>query len=96
MSDQYKHDGDGVAAVITDLKTKLDNYKDVIMQLNSLIDTINGSGAWKDNSVKTSFISTCNSYLSIYKNLSTAMENYINYLSRKSDAADALERAFAG
>lgn len=96
MDDRYKHDHDGILAVVLELKSQLDSYKDVIMQLNSLIETINGSTSWKDESVKTSFISTCNSYLSIYKNLSTVMEKYINYLSTKSDAADSLERAFSG
>lgn len=96
MGDRYKHDPGAVSSVISKLKSKLDTYKDIVTQLNTLIDSINGSGAWKDASIKSSFISTCNSYLTIYKNLSSVMEKYINYLTAKSDAADSLERAFSG
>ena len=96
MGDNYKHIPEGVSSVINNLKTILDDYKDRIVELETLVNEINGSTDWKDISVKTSFINTCVSYITIYKNLSVVMENYISYLTGKSDTATALERAYSG
>lgn len=96
MGDNYKHIPEGVSSIITNLKTILEDYKDRIVELETLVNEINGSTDWKDASVKTSFINTCNSYITIYKNLATIMEKYISYLTGKSDTATALERAYSG
>lgn len=95
MSDAYKYDLDNIYQVINVLKTKLEDYRDIISQLTDLIDEINSSASWKDVSVKSSFISTCNAYMSIYRNVSIFMDKYINYLTKKAEGADALEKAFS-
>ena len=79
MGDRYKHDADGVSIVVSSLQNLLGDYKDRILELKNLIDVINGSESWIDKDVKTSFVNTCNSYLTLYKDLATAMEKYINY-----------------
>lgn len=95
MSDSYYHDADGIASVVNALKSDIDSYKGKISEIDTLINEINGSSAWKDAQVKTSFIETCQSYMTIYKELTTSMENYVSGLSDKSDGFSSIESAFS-
>ncbi len=95
MSDSYKHIPEGVSSIISSLKEVIDDYKDKVTELTLLINEIATSPSWKDASVKTSFVATANSYISMYQEVVTSMENYVNYLTKKSESADALEEAFA-
>lgn len=95
MGDTYKHDAEGVASIVSSLKNTINDYKDKVIEITNLVNTINGSTSWKDVQVKTSFISTCNSYITLYRALIENMEKYVNYLSSKSDSASALESAFS-
>lgn len=95
MGDRYKHEEEGVSSVINALKNTIDSYKDRIIELTNLVKQIEGSSSWKDLEVKTAFISTCNSYILVYKSSLTKMEKYVNYLSGKSNSAAALERAYS-
>ncbi len=95
MSDAYYHDADGIATIVNTLKSDIENYKDKIVEISKLINEINSSSAWKDTQVKTSFINTCQSYMTIYKELSTSMENYVNGLSNKSEGFASIESAFS-
>ncbi|MGN1371616.1 MAG: hypothetical protein ACI4XM_05025 [Candidatus Coprovivens sp.] len=96
MADKYVHRPDGVAAAVTKMRSLISDYKDKIVEITNLVNTIEGSTSWKDAIVKTEFIATCNSYILVYKNLATSMENYVNYLSSKSSSGEELERAFSG
>ena len=69
MEDRYKHDADGISSIVSSLKTLIDDYKDRVLELIKLVETINGSQSWVDKQVKTSFIQTCNSYIELYKKL---------------------------
>ena len=95
MGDKYKHDADGISSIISSLKTLIDDYKDRILELINLVDRINSSSSWIDNEVKSSFVNTCISYISLYKDLAGMMENYVNYLTRKSESASAIESAYS-
>ena len=95
MEDRYKHDADCISSIVSSLKTLIDDYKDRVLELIKLVESINGSQSWVDKQVKTSFIQTCNSYIELYKKLIINMENYINYLVRKSESASAIERAYS-
>lgn len=95
MGDRYKHDAEGISSVVTSLQTLIGDYKDRILELMNLVDNINGSSSWIDKDVKSSFVNTCNSYINLYKDLVTSMENYVNYLIRKSDSASAIESAYS-
>ena len=95
MEDRYKHDADGISSIVSSLKTLIDDYKDRVLELIKLVESINGSQSWVDKQVKTSFIQTCNSYIELYKKLIINMENYVNYLVRKSESASAIERAYS-
>ena len=95
MGDRYKHDAEGVSTVVSSLQTLIDDYKDRILELINLVDSINGSSSWVDQDVKSSFVNTCISYISLYKDLAGSMENYVNYLVRKSDSATAIESAYS-
>lgn len=94
MTDAYRHNSDGVSTTIVTLTNLLKQYNDKILELKSLIEKINSSSSWKDMQVKTSFISTCNSYIQTYTTLADSMEKYIKYLNGKSSGADELENAF--
>lgn len=96
MADTYLHRPEGVSASVSKMKSLISDYKDKIIEITNLVNTINGSTAWKDAVVKTEFITTCNAYIDVYKNLATSMENYVNYLSSKSSSGEALERAYSG
>lgn len=96
MADTYIHRPEGVATSVSKMRTLISDYKDKIIELTSLVNTINGSTAWKDLVVKTEFIETCNSYIETYKNLASSMEKYVNYLSSKSSSGEELERAYSG
>ena len=95
MGDRYKHDAEGVSTVVSSLQTLIDDYKDRILELINLVDSINSSSSWIDQDVKSSFVNTCISYISLYKDLAGSMENYVNYLVRKSDSAMAIESAYS-
>ena len=95
MGDRYKHDADGVSTVVSSLQTLIDEYKERILELITLVDNINGSSSWIDQDVKSSFVNTCNSYINLYKDLESSMEKYVNYLIKKSDSASAIESAYS-
>ena len=95
MVDMYKHDAEGVSNVVSSLHTLISDYKDRILELMKLVENINGSSSWVDQDVKSSFVNTCNSYINLYKDLVRSMENYVNYLIRKSESASAIERAYS-
>lgn len=95
MGDRYKHDAEGISNVVTSLQTLIGDYKDRILELMNLVENINGSSSWIDKDVKSSFVNTCNSYVSLYKELVASMEKYVNYLIRKSDSASAIESAYS-
>lgn len=95
MKDLYKHDHDGVLAVVSSLREKTNGYNDIITKLNNLISSINDSSSWVDVEVKTSFVNTCNSYITIYKKLIEAMGAYIDYLEKKSEAGASIETTYS-
>ena len=95
MGDRYKHDAEGISNVVISLQSLIGDYKDRILELMNLVNNINGSSSWIDKDVKSSFVNTCNSYVNLYKDLVTSMENYVNYLIRKSDSASAIESAYS-
>jgi len=95
MADSYKHDSGGVTSVISSLNSSIESYRTEIENLTTLVQEISTSSAWKDADIKTSFIATCNSYISVFSGLLNAMESYTKYLSAKSAHADSIEAAFS-
>jgi len=95
MKDLYKHNPDGVMAVVTSLREKTSGYNNVVTRLNNLVNSINDSPAWIDVEIKTSFVNTCKSYIEIYNKLIAAMEVYIIYLEKKSEAGAAIETTYS-
>ncbi len=95
MGDAYKHNPDEVTVYINTLKEYVNQYNDKIDELNGLITEIDGSSEWKDATVKTEFISTCNSYITLFRTLASTMERYVVYLNNKSEGAAAFEKAYA-
>ncbi len=92
---RFLHNSGDISQISNDLKTNITNYKDEIIELNNLVKRINESSAWKDEQVKTAFISTCNSYISAYKEFSLIMEKYVSYLNCKSNNFIAFESAYS-
>lgn len=94
-ADCVKVDPDAIYDIVSSLKKMIDEYKNEISKLTNLVNEINGSSAWRDAQVKTSFIATCKSYINIYQQLATRMENHVNYLNGKMNSWQACESAFA-
>ena len=57
MGDSYKYVPEGVSVTISGLKEVIDDYRERIAELTSLISEISSSGSWKDVQVKNSFLS---------------------------------------
>ena len=53
MADTYLHRPEGVSSSVTKMKSLISDYKDKIIEITNLVNTINGSTAWKDAVVKT-------------------------------------------
>ena len=95
MIDKYKHDPEGVSAVITSLKTDKDEYSKEVENIKNTIKEIESSTAWKQPRVKDEFINTCNSYLQKYENIVAMMEKLIEYLTNKNEEGSSTENSFA-
>lgn len=91
---EFKLSSSDVSRISGLLKSNISEYKGQIAELSKLIETINQSASWKDENAKTAFINTCNSYVTIYKNISFAMEKYVSYLNGKSFSFSSLEQAY--
>ena len=92
---QHAHEQDARFGGILYTKKLINDYKERIMELMTLVESIDGSTSWIDQDVKGSFVNTCISYINLYKDLVNSMENYVNYLIRKSDSASAIESAYS-
>ena len=95
MKDVYKHDSDGVLAVVSSLREKTSGYNDIITNLDNFVNSINDSSAWIDAEIKTLFVNDCKNYINIYKDLIVMIEVYIDYLEKKSDAGVAIETTYS-
>lgn len=84
-NDNFLHDESGISTIINDVKKELSNYKDNVKALETLIGSIEASSAWKDESVKTSYINTAKSYITSYNNFAAGLDNYISCLQKKSE-----------
>ena len=93
--ENFLHDSEGVNNTVLQMKEYLESYKTHITSLEQLINNMNGSGAWKDEEVKTSFIATVQSYITAYKSFSVGLEGYINALSKKSSNLTEHESVFS-
>ena len=93
--ENFLHDSEGINSTVLQVKEYLESYKTHITSLENLINTMSGSGSWKDEEVKTSFIATAQSYVSAYKSFSAGLEGYINSLSKKSANISEHESVFS-
>lgn len=84
MANTFLHDEAGVSSSISELKSALDSYKNNISTLEGYISEMNGSSAWQDEIVKTSFIAAAQGYITAYKTFTSGIEGYIECLSKKS------------
>lgn len=96
MVNSLYHDESGVSLVVSNAMNKINEYQEIISQLELLIERINQSDDWKDVDVKTAFISKCNSYINRYNSFVEVLKKYIaGYLSGKSNEIACIERAFS-
>ena len=90
----YLFNEDSVTSTISSMKTNIETYRENVTALKNLINNIESSDAWVDNTVKTSFVSTANSYVEKYEEIIKWMEALVAYLTDKGKAATALENAY--
>lgn len=95
MADDFEMNSNQMYSIAGSLLDVIGDYKTNISKLISLVDEIKNSSSWKDEQVKSSFIMTCNSYISKYKTVVNEMEKYRNYLIKKTDCGVDLEHAFS-
>ena len=96
MSDRFRNNAEGVAGVVGNLNSIASEYETCVNDIDSLVKSIEASSAWVDQSVKTSFINTCKSYLISYNALAGAMKVYTNYIDSASNRAQDIESHYAG
>ena len=96
MKDEFKHNPDGVKGILENLSETRKKYEDEISALENLEIEISTSSSWKDLKVKTAFLNTYKGYVSIYKNIYTAMSYYEKYLEKKSKEARQIEEKYTG
>lgn len=95
MSNKFLHDYDNVASVITSLKSKKKDYEDKIIEIKNLVNNIEGSNAWIDQTLKTAFMNCCNQYLTLYNKVLSGLTSYIDCLEKKSELFLDLETTYA-
>lgn len=96
MSNVLFHDEGGVSSLVSSIMQKINDYKNIVNQLEKLVTNINTSSDWVDQEVKTAFISQCNSYINYYNAFVQSLNNYVNgYLNRKSKEVADIERAYS-
>lgn len=95
MVDKYKHIPADITTIVGLLRTKINNYNGKITELTTAINEINSSSAWIDTDVKSAFIQTCNSYITLFNQIKSALDAYVNYLEGKSSDGENMENSFA-
>lgn len=95
MASQFLFDESGVHSVLNDLRSSLSDYKTNITALENLVSSMESSGAWKDETLKSSFIATAKAYISNYKNFSSGIESYITALQTKANNFSEHESNFS-
>lgn len=84
-NDNFLHDETGISTIVSEVKEEISLYKENIKALETLVTSIEGSSAWVDESVKTSYINTAKSYISSYNSFATGLDNYVECLVKKSE-----------
>ena len=86
---------EGIYNSISSLKKLADKYSNQIELLNTLLKEITMSSDWEDLSVKTAFLNTLNSYMTVYNTLLAQMNYLVGRLNTKSDVFSNLESTFS-
>lgn len=95
MIDKYKHIPADITTIVGTLRTHINSYNGKITELTTAINEINSSSAWIDADVKSAFIQTSNSYITLFNQIKSALETYVNYLEGKSSDGENMENSFA-
>ena len=91
----YLYDGDAISATVSSLRNDISTYRSNIALLKQLVNNIESSDAWVDKNVKSSFVSTANSYIRQYDEVIKWMESLVGYLSAKEKSVSSLEAAYS-
>lgn len=95
MASTFLHNESGVSTSISDLQNTLESYNNNIGTLENYINEMNGSSAWQDENVKTSFISAAQGYITAYKTFAQGIQGYIECLTKKSQNIQEHENRFS-
>ena len=95
MTNKFLHDYDNIESIVTSLKAKKQDYEDKVAEIRTLVGNIEGSSAWIDQELKTSFINCCNQYVTLYTRVLSGLTAYIDCLEKKSKAFLDLETTYA-
>lgn len=94
-NDNFLHDETGISTIVSEVKEEVSLYKENIKALETLVTSIEGSSAWVDESVKTSYVNTAKSYISSYNIFAIGLDNYVECLEKKSENLAEHESKFS-
>ncbi len=84
MANDFLHDESGIEGVLQEMNPAIDMYITRVEELEKLVLGMESSSSWIDDKVKTSFINTAKSYISLYKQYHAALDALSVCLKTKS------------
>ena len=95
MANNYKMNSAELNSIVTSLNDISADYNENVTKLDNLIKEIDGSSAWTDATLKSSFVKSASSYVNLYKKIYVGLNAYTSYLKRKASNSDDIETTFS-
>lgn len=91
---RYKHVPEQMKLSASRLTDLIDEYNNKLREIETLINNIYNSPAWKDSVLKNAYNNTCNGYMKIHNNRSLNFSYNVMKLKEKARCAEEHERAY--
>jgi len=95
-NDRYEHSPAGVSTVLSNLDSKINSYKTIVGNISSKLKEIGQSDAWRDASIKASYLRNCENYMNSFNAMIGVMLAYRAYLEGANDKGIAIDEHYAG
>ena len=87
FANNYKHEPSEMEASAKTLNDLISDYNNILEEMQSLINEINSSPAWKNATMKQAFNNTSNGYMKIHNNRALNFSFNIAKLKEKAKVA---------
>ncbi len=94
MANNYKNEQSNIETTIVKLNQNIANYDAKIADLTALLNEIKSSSDWDDPELKPSFISTFQSYITLYQKLSASISKNIKFIKQHNDKISELNSQY--